>query len=118
MFESLKAASEAGKQIQKGASTGSGDGLAADLQELMSEIREQQQEQSEMSQLFIDQTNLEDEADIMKELAELNKADTEKEKPISKQPEITTDELTRRLQALEIPTTPIKTQEPKEVVLV
>jgi len=68
MFESLKAASEAGKAIKERESimAENGASLKDNFEMLMSEIKDQQIEQEEISDLFLDEVNqITEDSDIM-----------------------------------------------------
>lgn len=83
----------------------------------MNDIRDQQQDQSNIDQLFVDVSNLEDDEELLKELEALKEPNSEQ---ISSKVDPEDDNLIQRLKELEIPNQPInpqKVENKKEAVL-
>ena len=104
MFESLKVAREAGKAVAHAQSSEDGAAGVETFEDLMNDIRDQQQDQSNIDHLFTDSSNLEGDEELLKELEALEEPGPEKV-PAKAVPE--EDDLIRRLKELEIPNEPI-----------
>ena len=104
MIESLKVAREAGKAVAHAQSSGDGAAGVETFEDLMNDIRDQQQDQSNIEHLFVDSSNLEGEEELLKELEALEEPGSE---TISVKADPEEDDLIKRLKALEIPNEPI-----------
>lgn len=71
MLESLKVAREAGKAVADAQTSGTGASGLETFEDLMNDIREQQQQQSSIDHLFVDASNVEDDGELLKELEAL-----------------------------------------------
>ena len=117
MLESLKVAREAGKAVANAQSSGDGASGLETFEDLMNDIRDQQEDQSNIDHLFVDSSNLEDDEELLKELEALKEPNSEQ---ISSKVDPEEDDLVKRLKELEIPNQPIspsKVENKKESVL-
>tara|TARA_B110000285_G_C15134089_1_gene625661 strand:+ start:2779 stop:3009 length:231 start_codon:yes stop_codon:yes gene_type:complete len=65
MLESLKVAREAGKAAADAQSSEGGATGVETFEELMNDIHDQQQDQSNIDNLFVDSSNLEDDQELL-----------------------------------------------------